>query len=125
MALAIHADMLLLHINQIPVSYSEIPVTVNEEDMMQSAERDINKLKEQLTRKTNGKLNIATEVRMGVFFQELKAVCKRIKPYTVVMGSQGTTAAERLLFGGHTVYAMKHLMLPLITVPTESETDGY
>ena len=33
------------------------------------------------------------------------------------MGSQGTTAAERLFFGGHTVYAMKHLMWPLITVP--------
>ena len=33
------------------------------------------------------------------------------------MGSQGTTAAQRVLFGGHTVYAMKHLMWPLITVP--------
>lgn len=121
MALAINADMLLLHVYQIPVSYSEIPLALNLEDMQQSAEREINELKEQLTRKTNGKLNISTEVRMGVFSQELKTVCERIKPYTVVMGSQGTTAAERLFFGGHTVYAMQHLMWPLITVPTKAK----
>ena len=64
MALAINADILLLHVYQIPVVYLEVPV-VNEEDMMQEAEKDINKLKEELTRKTGGKLNIETEVRMG------------------------------------------------------------
>ena len=37
------------------------------------------------------------------------------------MGSQGTTAAERLLFGSHTVYAMKHLVWPLITVPPQAK----
>jgi nucleotide-binding universal stress UspA family protein len=36
------------------------------------------------------------------------------------MGSQGTTAAERLFFGGHAVYAMQHLKYPLITVPIEA-----
>jgi len=121
MALAINADMLLLHVYQIPVSYNEIPVIVKTEDMMQNAEKVINELKEQLTRKTGGKLNIKTEVNMGVFFLELKTICERIKPYTVVMGSQGTTTAERLFFGSHTVYAMKHLMWPLITVPSEAK----
>ena len=57
---------------------------------------------------------------MGVFFNELKTVCERIKPYTVVMGSHGTTAAERLLFDSYAVYAMKHLTWALITVPPEA-----
>ena len=120
MALAINADILLLHVYQIPVVYLEVPVALNEEGMMQEAEKGINKIKNQLTRKTNGKLNMETDVRVGVFFPELKTVCERIKPYTVVMGSQGTTAAEQLLFGSHAVYAMKHLMWPLITVPPEA-----
>lgn len=120
MALAINTDILLLHVYQVPVSYGEIPVAVNQEDLQQSAEREINELKEQLTRKTSGKLNVATEVKMGEFFQELKTACERINPYTVVMGSQGTTAAERLFFGSHAVYAMTHLMWPLITVPSEA-----
>jgi len=120
MALAINADLVLLHIYQIPVNYIEMPVAVNEEYMQQHAEKNINKIKEQLTRKTSGKLNIETEVRMGILFPELKNVCERIKPYTVIIGSQGTTAAERLFFGSHAVYAMTHLMWPLITVPPEA-----
>lgn len=120
MALAINAGILLLYVYQIPVSYGEIPVALDVEDMMQGAEKGLHDLKEQLTRKTYRKMNIETEVGMGPFFQELKNVCARIKPYAVVMGSQGTTASERLFFGGHTVYAMKHLMWPLITVPPEA-----
>ncbi len=121
MALAINADMFLLHVYQIPVSYGEIPVVLNVEDMVQDAENGINELKKQLIQKTGGKLKVETEVRMGVFFHELKTVCERINPYTVVMGCQGSTATERLFFGGHTIYAMKHLIWPLITVPPEAK----
>ena len=120
MALAINADIILFHVYHIPVSYSEIPVVVNVEEMMQNAEQAINGVKEQLSQKTGGKLNIATEVKTGIFFPELKTVCERIRPYSVVMGSQGRTAAERLFFGSQAVYAMKNLMWPLITVPPEA-----
>ena len=121
MALAINTDMLLLHVYQIPANYSEIPVPITEEDVLQNAEKNINELKEQLTKRTGGKLNIVTEVRTGIFFsRELKTVCEDIEPYLVVMGSQGTTATERLFFGGHSVYTMKHLMWPLITVPPDA-----
>ncbi|HKZ65235.1 MAG TPA: universal stress protein [Chitinophagaceae bacterium] len=117
MALAISADVLLLHVYSIPVNYSEIPVAMSLEEMQQNADKEINELREQLIKKAGGKINVATEVRTGVFFQELKTVCESIKPYTVVMGSQGTTATERLFFGSHAVYAMKNLQWPLITVP--------
>ncbi len=117
MALAIDADILLQHVYSIPASYSELPAPVNIEEIKLDAEENINELKEKLIRKTGGKLKIESEVRMGTFFYELKTVCESIEPYTVVMGSQGTTASERLFFGGHTIYAMKHLMWPLITVP--------
>lgn len=117
MALAINAEILLLHIYKIPVVYLEVPLALTEEDMRQDAEKEILKLKMELIRKTGGKLNIETEVRIGVFFPEMKTVCEGINPYTVVMGSQGTTAAEHLFFGSNVVHAMKHLMWPLITVP--------
>lgn len=117
MAMAINADVLLLHVYQLPVSYSEIPVALNLNDIEKNAEKGMTEVKEHLARKTNGKLTITTEARMGDFFQELKTVCESTKPYTVVMGSQGTTASERLFLGGHAVYTMKHLVWPLITVP--------
>ena len=68
----------------------------------------------------NPSVSLAVAPAMRADFPELEAVCEQIKPYTVVMGSQGTTAAERMLFGGHTVYAMKYLMWPIITVPPKA-----
>jgi nucleotide-binding universal stress UspA family protein len=121
MALAINADLLLLHMYNIPVGYSEVPLPVSEDDIRQDAEKALDELRENLTQKTGSKLSMQTELRLGEFFQELKTVCERVKPYTVVMGSQGTTAAERMLFGSHTIHAMKLLMWPVIAVPPKSK----
>jgi nucleotide-binding universal stress UspA family protein len=88
---------------------------------LKDAEKALEQLKERLVNKTKGIVPIETGVKVGNFFGELKTVCETIKPYTVVMGSQGTTAAERLFFGGHAIYAMKHLMWPLITVSPQAK----
>ena len=117
MALTINADILLLNVYQIPAGYLEVPVAVGLEDIRRGAEQQINKLKEQLIRKTSNRLHVETEVRMGSFFSELKDVCKSVNPYVVILGSQGTTAAEHLFFGSNTVYTMKHLAWPVMTVP--------
>ena len=117
MALRIKANLLLLHVYRIPIGYLEMPIPVNLGDMLLVAERQINDLKKELGKKANNKLEISTEVCMGSFFTELKNVCERVDPYAVVIGSQGTTAAERLFFGSNTVYTMKHLAWPVITVP--------
>lgn len=121
MALAIQANILLLHISEIPIAYLGMPVAAIEDEMMKDAKNSLSQLKEQLMTRANGKLNIKTEIGAGVFFHELKVVCEKIKPYSVVMGSQGTTAAERAFFGGHTIYAMKHLEWPLITIPPHAK----
>lgn len=120
MALAIHANLLLFHTYQIPVGYVEVPFALDMEGIKDDAEKNINSLKEELTRKTNGKLSIETKVEEGSVFEQLKDLCKQIKPYAVVMGSQGTTAAERFFFGSESVYTAKHLDWPVITVPPDA-----
>jgi nucleotide-binding universal stress UspA family protein len=117
MALSINAGLLLLNVVQIPIGYSDLPIVVGLEDMIRSSERDIQYLKEEVKRNVSDKIIIETEVGMGGFFEELKSVCERVKPYAVVMGSQGKTAAEHVLFGTHAVYTVKHLAWPVITVP--------
>jgi nucleotide-binding universal stress UspA family protein len=117
MALVINANILLLHIYKLPAGYNGVPLTVNVEDIRKTADNNIDELKAQLIQKTGNKILIETKIRLGSFFQELQAVCVGVHPYAVIIGSQGSTAAERLLFGGHAVYTMKHLMWPTITVP--------
>jgi nucleotide-binding universal stress UspA family protein len=117
MALVIDADLYLLHVFQTPGTSLQVPMPLILDEMLQDVKGEMDKQKEYVVHKTAGKLAVKTEVRREYFFAELEAVCDRIKPYCVIMGSQGTTAAERLAFGGHAVYAMRHLEWPLVTVP--------
>jgi nucleotide-binding universal stress UspA family protein len=77
-------------------------------------------IKKQWDQKTGSQVTVSTEVRMGSFMIELEAVCDRLQPYAVIMGSKGSTAAERLLFGTHAINAMKHLAWPVIAIPLEA-----
>jgi len=117
MAQAIHADIVLFHVYAVPVVYSEVPIAVNIEDIRLAAEENMSQLAAQLKKETNGEVLIGSEIRMGAYYEELKKFCKFLNPYTVVMGSQGTSARDRLLFGSHSVHAIRHLNWPLITVP--------
>lgn len=120
LALSINANLLLMHVVQSPVSYSEIPLLISLEDLMRSTEKNINNLKEEFSLITEERIKIETEVGMGFFFSELKNVCERVKPYAVVMGSQGKTAAEHIMFGSHATHAIKDLEWPVITVPVNA-----
>ena len=117
MAIAINADIYLLHVFQMPHNYGEIPVPIDTEAMMQDAVGQLAEIKDQLTKKTGSTLHINGEVRMGTFYHELKDVCEDIQPYAVIMGSQGTSAAQHFLFGSNSVYAVKHLPYSIIAVP--------
>ncbi len=120
MAAATGAALLLLHTFEIPVSYTEVPLAFNAQEIATEASAALNRLKEDLIRTKHSSLNIETTVRQGDFYHELKSVCDNIKPYAVVLGSKGMTFAERLLFGSHTIRTMKHLPWPLITVPLDA-----
>lgn len=117
MALSIDATLVLLNVCQLPLSFGDVPVAVYIDELVSESEKDIEAIKEQLSKRMEGKLNIETIVKTGTFYEELEATCDEMMPYAVVTGSQGKTSTQRLLFGSHAVYAMQHLKWPLVTVP--------
>lgn len=117
MAREINADIVLLHVCPAPMSFSEVPVIFELEEQVVSASKKLLELKKQLSIMGGPSVNIETEVRSGMFFQQLSEFCDHVKPYVVILGSQGTTVAEKVMMGSHSVYASKHLNWPLITVP--------
>jgi nucleotide-binding universal stress UspA family protein len=118
-ALAIDADICLLHTYEITISYAEVIVFMDE--MMSDVGNQLNNVKEMLFKRNYGKTRIITKIVRGTFFEQLSKTCESIKPYAVVMGSQGLSASQRFFFGSHTVYALQHLTWPLITVPKAAE----
>jgi nucleotide-binding universal stress UspA family protein len=122
MALGINASLLLLHVYQVPVSMTDVPVViVSAEEMKKSSEEKLEELKQSLTHITSGKIKIYTEVKMGDVADELENLCKNIRPFAVVMGTKGASGIERILFGSTTLTAIRHLTWPVIVVPPGKE----
>lgn len=118
MAKAINASLLLLHVYQVPVSYSDVPIMlVSVDELKKSAEAKLATLKEEVEHITSHSVKVYTEARLGNVSDELESLCNKIRPFAVVMGSKGSSGLERVLFGSNTLSAIKHLTWPVICVP--------
>jgi len=118
MAKAVHASIILLHVYQVPVSYTDTPIVlVSVEELRKEAEQKLEKLHREVEHLTSGSIKIYTEARLGNIADEIENLCEKVKPFAVVMGSKGSTGIEKILFGSTTLTAIRHLTWPVICVP--------
>jgi nucleotide-binding universal stress UspA family protein len=97
MAVNINASLMLLHIYQVPVSMTDVPVVlVSAEELRKSSEAKLQEVKDSVMHITSGKIKIYSEARMGDVTDELEDVCKHIQPFAVIMGTRGTSGVERV-----------------------------
>lgn len=121
MAVSVNASLFLVHICPLPIVINEMPYPADEIDnQVSEAEEKIREIKEDIIKSTGGKIKVYAEVRTGTVMQEIVELGKAINPHIVVMGTQGSNAIEKILFGSNTVWATKHLSWPLIIVPREA-----
>jgi len=122
MAVNINASLMLLHVYQVPVSMTDVPVVmVSAEELRKSSEAKLQEIKDALTHITSGKIKVYTEARLGDVSDEIEDVCKQIQPFALIMGTRGTSGLERVLFGSTTLTAIRHLTWPVIVVPPGKE----
>ena len=122
MAVNINASITLLHVYQVPVSMTDVPVVlVSADELKKSSEAKIENLKESLTHITSGKVKVYTEARMGDVSDEIAAICNELNPFAVVMGTKGASGIERMMFGSTTLAAVRHLKCAVIVVPPGKE----
>ena len=122
MAKAINANIILLHVYQVPVSMTDVPVVVvSVDELKKEAEERLTVLKASVEHITSGKLKVYTETRLGDVVDELEDLCNKIKPVAVVMGTKGASGIERAMFGSVTLTAIRHLNWPVICVPPGKE----
>jgi nucleotide-binding universal stress UspA family protein len=116
------SSILLLHVYQIPVSVTEVPVVlISEDELKKSTAAALQDLKAGVEHITSGVVKVYTESRLGDTIEELEQLCNHIKPFAVVMGTKGLTAIEQTLFGSTTLSAIKHITSPVIAVPPGKE----
>lgn len=121
MAIDIKADVLLFHVYNVPVSMTEVPVMlISVDELQKNAEEQMASLKKKVEHIVSGKIKIETQTRLGDTVDELEALCKRVQPFAVIMGSRGASGIEAL-FGSTTLTAIRHLTSPVISVPRGKE----
>ena len=122
MAIDIQAELLIVNIYTIPVSYTEVPVVmISVEEMKKSSKSQLIELQQSIQHITSGKIKVDIESRMGNTVDELEDICNTIKPFAVIMGAKGKSGIENLIFGSTTLTAIRHLSWPVICVPPGKE----
>jgi nucleotide-binding universal stress UspA family protein len=118
MAKAITASIILLHVYQVPVSYTDTPIVLlSVEELKKDAERKLELLHQEVEKITSGSIKVYTEARLGNIADEIENLCEKVKPFAVIMGSKGSTGIEKVLFGSNTLTAIRHLTWPVICIP--------
>lgn len=120
----ISADILLFNVYEVLPNYGEMVIDINVDDLKKSAETQLLNFKSDLIQQSDLSFNVTTEIRLGVFNDELILICERLNPYAVIMGSQGKTAAEHFLMGSHAGKTINHFAWPIITVPSTFTFSG-
>jgi nucleotide-binding universal stress UspA family protein len=117
MAELIGADLHLLHILQVPIMNVDVPTTdYIMKDLYAVAEESLNELKQELVKRTFGKIQVSLTMEVGGVEQGIVEFCRLKEPFVVVMGATGNSM-ERNIVGSSVVAAIGHLRFPLILVP--------
>jgi nucleotide-binding universal stress UspA family protein len=128
MAQAINAGIVLLHVYNVPVAYTDAPVspvsTISIEEVKRTTEERLEEMKRNILHITSGQVEVFTESRLGDTIDELEELCKSVDPLAVIMGSHGTTALERMIMGSTTLTVIRHLKHPVIVVPPGTTYHG-
>jgi nucleotide-binding universal stress UspA family protein len=104
LALAMQADIHLLHVFEVPVIPAEAPVGCVFDEMEKNARDLLDSLSADLRYRTKKQVTVTTVLETGSPVLRTREFCKRIKPILVVMGTPG----------------IRDLPCPVLVVPPEA-----
>src|SRR5579863_6196284 len=104
LALAMQADVHLLHVFEVPVIPAEAPVGCVFDEMEKNARDLLDSLSADLRERTRKQVTVTTVLETGGQEFNIREFCKRINPLLVVMGAPG----------------IRDLPCPVLIVPSEA-----
>ena len=92
LAFATGAKLVLVNIFQIPMSVTEIAISDSVfNEMLDASKDDLDDLASSLKERTNGKVQIESEVATGTIEGQIEELVLREKPFALVMGIQASS----------------------------------
>jgi len=122
LANALSAPLLLLHVVEMPLSVADTPLSaINLDELAESAEAEIDRMKEQLLANISSSLSVTARVITGSIGLELENICLVKKPFAVIMGSESDNDTNRFFVGSNTLTAVKNLQYPVFVIPPSAK----
>jgi nucleotide-binding universal stress UspA family protein len=112
----IKAELVLLHVMEVPVTVAEFPMSEAVFDGMHM-QKELEALEKKLLNETHNNVKITSKNIMGSVEYEIKELCNNIKPLLVVMGTHSSDLLDRFFVGSTTLYSARHLRYPVVVVP--------
>src|SRR6185312_16023648 len=121
---ALHAQIHLLHVVQIPLASAEMAMT---EDLynrvLDSADEGLKELQRDILARTSGQVKIQLHLQTGNITAEVTEICRTVSPYLIVFGVTAPTFEKFL--AGSPVNALLHLRYPILVVPEDAAWHPY
>jgi nucleotide-binding universal stress UspA family protein len=120
MAEDIKAELVLLHVMELPVSVTEFPLTEEAFNEI-SMETELENLKKKLLAETGNNITISSKNILGSIDVEIKDLCHEKNPFALVMGTHSYSFLDRFFVGSTTIYAAQHLHYPVLIIPQNAK----
>src|SRR5262245_14879642 len=115
------AEIHLLHVIT-PIAAGAFEYAYDTTEMMKSLEEASAREMDELAAKVKiAGVVVATELRVGDVYLEIKSAIEDIKPDLIVMGTHGRRGVERWFMGSTTEKLLRHSPVPLITINERGE----
>ena len=126
LAIALGSSIMVVHVYQIPISYSEVPIiTISLDEIKKASEDKLAELKHNIETITAGKLIVYTESRLGDVAEEMNKISKTLEPFGIVMGSRGVTGTGRFFLGSNSLAVIDKLSSPVFIIPPGAKFKGF
>ncbi|MCR6720150.1 MAG: universal stress protein [Chitinophagaceae bacterium] len=118
MARTMGAQLVILHVCAVPVSFREMSATASVADRwMDYAQSQMTALKSDIEERVQSEVPVVAEVNSGDVVMEIDEACSRYQPYAVIISAETMGPIERWLAEAKTLAVEKHLNWPLLVVP--------
>ena len=125
LAAAMHAELVLVNVVQVPVTVSEIPLTEYEfDEMSENSRQELLALKQRLAEQVHDKINIDIRSTIGTVNFALYELSREKEIFCIVMGTDRTAAVERLFIQNNSLATMHTVTTPVLIIPPNARFQG-
>lgn len=117
LAQQIKAQILILHVFDVPVAITDTPIVINTFDEIENIKKQqLHKYEKQLQTKHGNNVKITSLLKPGFVNDEITDAVKGHNIYLIVMGITGAGKIEEVLIGSNVSRVIKSVECPVITV---------